>query len=140
MSLTNGKYKGAKLSLMINAVEYNMELMSAEILAEEADNDAVTFADLAAGGSFDWFLDVEYVSDYATGSLWSYIWTNEGQTAIAYKLDPYGVGATPTATKPHFTGTLTIPGGQNKIGGSADEVFSSEARFKLNGKPTKVGA
>lgn len=140
MALSNGKYKGAMLSLMINAVEYNMELTRAEILAEEADNDATTFADLATGGSFDWFLDVEYVSDYATGSLWSYIWGNEGTTAVAYKLDPYGVGTTPTATKPHFTGTLTIPGGQTRIGGSADEVFTAEARFKLNGKPTRLPA
>jgi hypothetical protein len=140
MALSNGKYKGAQLSLTINSVEYNMDLMRAEIVAEEAESDATTFADLASGGSFDWFLDVEYVSDYATGSLWEYIWSNEGDTNIAYKFDPYGVGTTPTASKPHFTGTLTIPGGQTKIGGSADEVFSAEARFKLNGKPTKVGA
>lgn len=138
MAISNGKYKGAKLSLTINDVEYNMDLMSANIVSEEADNDAVTFADLAAGGSFDWFLDIEAVSDYGTGSLWTYIWDNAGDADIAYSLKPYG-NATASTTQPHFEGTLTIPGGQG-IGGSADEVFTFEARFRLDGKPTKVSA
>lgn len=138
MALTNGKYKGAALSLTINAIEYKLETKSVQILAEEADNDAVTFGDLGLGGAFDWYMEVEAISDYATGSLWEYIWANEGATTVAYILKPYGVAA--SATKPHFSGTLTVPGGQAVIGGTADEVFSFEARFKLNGKPTKVVA
>jgi len=138
MALTNGKYKGASLSLTINSVEYNLETKSVQILAEEADNDATTFGDLAAGGSFDWFMEVEAVSDYATGSLWEYVWSNEGDTDVAYILKPYG--GTATASKPHFSGTLTIPGGQASIGGTADETFSFEVRFALDGKPLKVVA
>ena len=138
MALTNGKYKGGKLSLTINAVEYNMDLMSANIVPEEADNDAVTFADLGAGGSFDWFLDIEAVSDYGTGSLWSYIWDNAGNDEIDYVFMPYG-NVSPSTDQPHFEGTLTIPGGQG-IGGTADEVFTFEARFRLDGKPTRVTA
>jgi hypothetical protein len=138
MALSNGKYKGAKLSLTIDSVEYNMDLQSANIVPEEADNDAVTFADLAGGGSFDWFLDIEAVSDYGTGSLWSYIWENAGDDSVAYLLKPYG-NAVASEAQPHFSGTLTVPGGQG-IGGSADEVFSFEARFRLDGKPTRVAA
>lgn len=139
MALTNGKYKGAQLSLTINSVEYKLEVKRAEIVTEEADNDAVTFGDLGLGGSFDYYLEVEAISDYATGSLWEYVWSNEGATAVAYKVNPYG-NATASATKPHFTGTLTVPGGQATIGGTADETFAFEARFLLNGKPTKVVA
>ena len=139
MALTNGKYKGAQLSLTINSVEYKLEVKRAEVVPEEADNDAVTFGDLGTGGAFDYYLEIEAISDYATGSLWEYVWSNEGTTTVAYKINPYG-NATASASKPHFTGTLSVPGGQATIGGSADEVFSFEARFKLNAKPTKVVA
>lgn len=139
MALTNNKYKGNLLSLTINSVEYKIETMKAEIVSEEADNDATTFGDLALGGARDYFIDVEAVSDYANGSLWEYVWSNEGATGVAYKVNPYG-NATPTATKPHFTGTLTIPAGAAKVGGTADETFTFEAQFKINGKPNKVVA
>lgn len=139
MALTNGKYKGASLVLEINSVEYQLETKKAQIVAEEADNDATTFGDLAAGGSFDYYLEVEAVSDYATNSLWNYVWSNEGNTGVAYSLQPYG-NATATATQPHFEGTLTIPGGQAPVGGTADETFTFEVRFELSGKPTMVTA
>lgn len=138
MAIANGK-KPARLSLTINSVEYNMDLQSAEIVSEEADNDVTTFADLAAGGSYDYFLDIEAISDYATGSLWEYVWSNEGTTDVEYLVKPYG-NATASTTQPHFSGTLTIPGGTASIGGKAGEVFSFEARFTLDGKPTRVVA
>lgn len=136
MAIANGKYKGASLSLTINSVEYNMDLTSANIVSEDADSGATTFADVAAGGGKDWFLDVAAVSDYGTGSLWNYIWSNAGTTGVAFMLKPYGNSAA-SAAKPHFSGTLVVPGKPN-IGGTADEVFTFETRFELEGEPTMV--
>lgn len=139
MALTNGKYKGASLTLTINSVDYTVETKKVEIVAEEADNDATTFGDLAAGGSYDYFMDVEAISDYADGSFWEYVWSNEGDSSVAYSLKPYG-NATASTSEPHFTGTLTVPAGAAGVGGTADETFTFEVRFELAGKPTRVTA
>lgn len=138
MAITNNNSKGAALSLKIDGVEYNMDLKSANLTPEEADSGDVTFASLSTGGAQDWFLDIEAFSDYATGSMWEYIWSNAGTTDVDYVVAPYG-NATASITKPHFEGTLTIPAPLG-IGGTAGETFTFEARFKVDGKPTKVTA
>lgn len=138
MALTNGKYKGKNLSLTINSVEYNMDATRVELLNEEADNDTTTFADVAAGGAVQWYFEVEAVSDYATGSLWAYVWDNAGDDDVAFTFKPYG-NATATANQPHFTGTLKV-GAKPPVGGTAGENFVFEVRFDVNGEPTKVVA
>jgi hypothetical protein len=137
MAIANGKYKGKSLSLTIDSVEYNMDVTSVVLDNEEADNDATTFADLASGGARQWFIEAEAISDYGTGSLWSYVWDNAGTDGVAFVIKPYE-NATPTATQPHFTGTLKVgpkPGG---IGGTAGETFTFEVRFDVIGEPEKV--
>lgn len=136
MAIANGKYKGGQLSLTIDSIEYNMDLTAANFVSEDADSGATTFADVGAGGAKDWFLDITAVSDFGNGSLWAYIWDNEGTADVAYEFIPYGNTAASTG-QPHFTGTLTIPSAPG-FGGTADEVFTFEARFELDGKPTKV--
>lgn len=139
MAISNGKFKGKGLSLTIDSVEYNMDAKSVVLDNEAADNDATTFADLTAGGSLQWFFTVEALSDYGTGSLWSYVWDNAGDDSVTFVFKPYG-NTTPSATQPHFTGTLKVGPKPGSIGGSADEVFTFEVRFDVNGEPTKVTA
>jgi hypothetical protein len=135
MALANGKYKGKSLSLLVNSIEYNMDASSVTLENEDGKNDVVTFADVAAGGSVQWFFTIDAVADYATGSLWNYIWANAGATAIAFTFKPYG--GTASATKPWFTGTLSV-GAKPPVGGTADEVFKFTVRFDVIGTPTMV--
>lgn len=124
------KYKGKDLSLTIDAVEVNLEGTSVVLDNEEADTDAVTFAELASGTPLQWFFTVAAVADYNAGSVWSLLWDNAGST-VPFVLRPYGVGA----GKPEFTGTCTI-NAKPPVGGAANEVFTFEARLDVDGEPT----
>ena len=132
------KYKGKSLSITVDSVEYNMDLTSVVLQNEEADDDATTFADLSAGGSVQWFFEMEAVADYSETSLWSFLWTEAGSTDIGFVFKPYGNSA-PSASQPHFSGTLNV-GSKPPVGGEANEVFTFEARLDVNGEPTKVVA
>lgn len=129
------KYKGKSLSITVNAVEYNMDLTSIVLQNEEADDDATTFADLATGGAIQWYFEIEAVSDYSEDSLWSFLWTSAGDSDVPFVFKPYG-NATPTASQPHFTGTFNV-GSKPAVGGTANEVFTFEARLDVNGEPVK---
>lgn len=133
MALTNGKFKGRNLSLLINGTEYNMDVSSVNFVSEDADVDITTFAELGANGAKDWFMDVTAVQDMATGALWRYIWDSAGTENVTYIYKQYG--GTASATTPHFTGECTIPSKPN-FGGEADSTFTFEVRFKLEAAPT----
>jgi hypothetical protein len=129
------KTKGKNLSLTINAQEVNAEGTSVVLDNEEADTDAITFADLANGTPLQWFFTVEAIADYGTGSFWTTIWNNSGST-VAYVLKPYG-NTTASTTQPHFTGNCTILA-KPPIGGTANETFTFEARLDCTATPTRV--
>lgn len=135
MTMTTGKYKGKSLSIMLNAVEYKLEVKAITLQNEEADDDATTFGDLALGGSVQWFFEGEAIADYGTGSLWEYLWTQSGASNIAFIFKPYG-NTTASATQPHFTGTFNV-GSKPPVGGTANETFSFEFRLDVNGEPLK---
>lgn len=132
------KFKGKGLSLMVDSVEYRMDLTSVVLQNEEADDDATTFADLDDGGALQWFFEIEAVSDYNDNTFWSLLWDEAGTTDVAFVFKPYG-NATPSATQPHFTGTLNF-GPRPPVGGTANETFTFEARLDVNGTPNKVVA
>lgn len=131
------KYKGKDLSLTIDGVEVNLEATSVTLNNEEADTDAVTFAELAAGTPMQWFFEIEAVADYGTGSLWDTLWTQSG-SSVAFVFKPYG-NVAPSPTQPHFTGNATILA-KPPVGGSANEVFTFDARLDVDGEPQKVTA
>lgn len=128
------KFKGKNLSLMIGTKEVNLDGTSVVLDNEEADTDAITFAELAAGTPLQWFFTLSAVADYATGTLWDYLWSNAG-SSVSFVFKPYG-NAVASATQPHFTGTTTI-NSKPPIGGSANEVFTFEARLDVAGEPVK---
>lgn len=129
------KYKGKDLSLLIDSVEVNVEATSVTLESEEADTDAVTFAELAGGTPVQWFFTITAVADYGDTSFWSTLWDNAGSD-VPFTFAPYG-NATATTAQPHFTGTATITS-KPPVGGSANEVFTFEARLDVVGDPTKV--
>lgn len=129
------KFKGKGLSLMFGTEEVNLEATSVTLSNEEADTDAVTFAELASGTPLQWFFEIEAVADYGTDSFWSYLWDNAGDD-VSFVFKPYG-NVTASATQPHFTGTATI-NAKPPVGGTANEVFTFEARLDVVGEPTRV--
>lgn len=128
------KYKGKDLSLTIDGTEVNLEATSVVLDREDADTDAVTFGELGSGTPQQWFFSLEAVADYGTGSVWTLLWENSGDT-IPYVLKPYG-NITATADQPHFTGTATIVA-KPPVGGAANEVFTFEARLDVVGEPVR---
>lgn len=131
------KYKGKDLSLTIDGVEVNAEGTSVVLDREDADTDAVTFADLASGTPQQWFFTITAVADYGTGSFWDTMWTNAG-TSVAFVFKPYG-NTTASAEQPHFTGNATIVS-KPPVGGDANAVWTFEARLDVDGEPTRVVA
>jgi len=129
------KFKGKDLSLTIDGVEVNVEATSVVLENEEADTDAVTFAELAAGTPTQWFISIEAVADYGSGSVWTTLWEESGND-LAFVFKPYG-NMTASATQPHFTGTATVLA-KPPVGGSANEVFTFEARLDVVGEPARV--
>lgn len=136
MAIVNGKYMGGNLSILINSIEYNMELTDLMLDNEAADSKDATFAELAAGGSLQWFFTFTANADYAAGTIWSYIWDNAGLASVPFSYKPYGGVA--SATKPWFTGTLKVGAKPGSIGGTANETFKFEGRFDVNGTPVRA--
>lgn len=129
------KFKGKDLSLMFGTQEVNAEATQVVLQNEEADSDAVTFAEVSAGAAVQWFFELTATSDYGATSLWTFLWDNSGQD-VTFTFKPYG-NATPTTSQPHFTGTANVVS-KPPIGGTANETFTFEARLDVVGEPTRV--
>lgn len=131
------------LKLSVGGTDYTAQISKGSISSAESDSDFVTFADAAAGGARDYFLNFVAVQDAATGTLWDKIWASAG-TSVAFVLMPYGNAAAST-TQPHYTGNaiVTEPDG-DLIGGEADPSATArmtvECSWKCTAKPTKVTA
>jgi hypothetical protein len=130
------KYDGANLSLMFDGTnEFNADGTAFVLDNEEADQEAVTFAELAAGDARQWFIQVTALGDYSAGSIWDLFWENSGQV-IPYLAKPYG-NAVPTAAQPHFEGTAKVIA-KPPIGGTAGETWTYEARLDCQEVPERV--
>jgi hypothetical protein len=132
---------GRTLVITVGATDYTTQVFSAEVQADDADSDDITFAEAAAGGGRQYTLAVKLTQDMATGTLWDKIWTAAG-TDVAVLLKPYGNAAASTA-QPHYSMTANVrePNG-TLIGGEADASPTKrqtvEVEWPLAAKPTKV--
>lgn len=131
------KYKGKDLSLTFGTEEVNLEATSVVLQNEDADGDAVTFAETAAGSAVQWYFEIAATSDYGTDSFWSFCWDNAGQD-VDFVFKPYG-NAVPSPAQPHFTGTAHVVA-KPPVGGTAGEVFTFETRLDVDGEPTRLTA
>lgn len=110
------RIKGRALYLTIDGTDLAMDVKEAVLNFEDRDTGDITFAEAAEGGDIG-KLTVTGIQSTDTASLWRTIWTKRGQV-VPFALAPHG-NATPTATEPHITGTVTI-GPRPSIGGAAD--------------------
>ena len=132
------RIKGKAVVFKLATTDYAADITSIVLENEEADSDVTTFADAAAGGAVDWKFTISAVQSTDTASLWSYLWENAGTTNVAYVYAPAG-NATPSTTKPHYTGTVSL-GPKPSIGGDADTTWTFEVEIKCDQEPTKVTA
>lgn len=129
------KYNGKDLALTFDAIEFNADGTAVVLDNEEADQEAVTFAEVGAGDTRQWFFQLTAIGDYAAGSIWDMLWDNSGAT-VPFVFKPYG-NAVATAAQPHFTGDCTVVA-KPPIGGTAGETWTFEARLDVDGVPTRV--
>lgn len=132
-----------KLKIKVGGTEYTAQVSKAAIRSAAAESDFVTYADAAAGGARDYFLDVIAVQDAETGTFWDHVWSNVGDE-LAVTIMPYG-NAAASATEPHFEGTVVVqePDG-DILGGEANRSATARQKIEVSwpflAKPTKVTA
>lgn len=95
------------------AVAYDDDAKNVRITTEDKDDSDLTFAEAAQGAVKDFQITVTALQDTENGSLWRALWEGPGDT-FDFVYGPHG-NAVPTATKPHFTGTV-VATGQPEIG------------------------
>lgn len=126
------------LTLGSPGTDYSADLLSWTIENEEADSDVITFEDAENGGGRQFYLRGSAIQSTASDAFWTYVWSNSGDTEVPYTIAPHG-NATPSASQPHFVGTLTI-GAKPTVGGEASASKSSafvfDFEFEIDGEPT----
>jgi len=131
------RIKGAQLSLKFGspANDYRVDTTAVALDNEEADEEVVTFADVADGDAArQYFFQITAVQSTDPTSLWRYIWEHSGDE-VAYTYAPHG-NAEPSESQPHFIGTVEI-GPKPSMGGEAgaSNTFTFETRWDVVGTP-----
>jgi hypothetical protein len=137
----SNRIKGNALKLTLGGTDYYADCISVMLENEEAASNVVTFADAATGGAYQWFFTITAVQSYDSTSFWKKMWDMAGgSTNIAYVFNPWGL-ATPTTTKPNFTGNVRLKKKPN-IGGTASitDEYTFDVRLECQEEPTVVTA
>jgi hypothetical protein len=131
------RIKGAALKLTIGTTDYWADVTAVTLNNEEAAAGVVTFEDASLGGSRQFFLEGSAIQSTDATSLWSYIWDNTGDI-VSYVYAPHG-NTTPSASEPHFEGTIKVPA-KPAVGGEAaiNGEYTFDFRFDCQEEPTKV--
>lgn len=125
------KYNGKDLSLTVDGVQFNADGTSVVMDSEDADQESITFAELANGTPQQWFFQLTTLQDYDAATFWRMLWDNAG-AEVAFVFAPKG---TPVAAGvPEFSGTLTIPR-KPSVGGDAGSTWTSDVRLDIIGEP-----
>lgn len=132
------RIKGRKLALLLGSPGTDVwaDITSYSLEPTEADNDVVTFADVDAGGAWEWLLKLSAIQSTDPESFWRMVWDQSGEE-VAFTLAPHG-NTTPTPEQPHFLGTVKI-GAKPRIGGDAvagGTTFTFDTEWKVIGEPT----
>ncbi|AWN03921.1 major tail protein [Rhodococcus phage Peregrin] len=134
MALTNGKLKSV-FSLKVGTQDWVSDIVSFELTSDEAEQDAMTFAEYNAGTNRTWVLSVSAAWDGGSAdSLHSYLWDNAGTTATFEVQPSQGVVS---ATKPKYTGSVRIPF-RPDISVEAGNESTFDYEFEVVGEPNKV--
>ena len=129
------RIKGTKLAFKLGtpAKDHWADITNYELFNDEAESDVTTFADAAQGGARQHKLKGTAIQSTETASFWRYVWENSG-VDVPFTLAPHG-NDVPTASQPHFIGTVTI-GSKPSIGGDAGTgAFTFEFEWLVIGEP-----
>lgn len=131
-TVLNSKIVGNALYFDIAGTPYWADVAS--VAFEPESGDPATFGEAAAGLGGGWKLKFTAIMSTATGSLWSYIWTNAGKE-VAVVMAPHG-NKTASAEQPHVKATVKI-GAKPPIGTEVNknEGMTFEAEWKVIGEP-----
>lgn len=133
------RIKGNALKLTIDGDDYYADCISVVLENEEANSNVVTFADAAAGGSWQWFFTIEAIQSGDTTSFWQKMWDMAGGTTdIAYEFNPWGA-ATPSSSQPNFEGNVRLKQ-PPFIGGAASVTDEYTFTVRLDCQETPVQA
>lgn len=129
-----------KLTILIDGIEVAAEVSKAIVLAGSKDAGFVSFAEAGSGGAREYKLALTFVQ---LAELWKLVWEHAGSEKEVL-VRPWG-NAVPTASEPHFSGTVVItePDGA-LVGGEADASSSSrfvnEIEWMFTDRPTRITA
>lgn len=125
-----------------SATSYADDIKSWELTWEDKDDSDLTFAEAAAGILQEAHLKITALLSWDTDTLCSYLWDQAGIDLVVV-LGPWG-NATPTTTKPHFTGTAATVGRPplaNEAKSSSDVTGADfEIEFVFSTDVTKLTA
>lgn len=126
------RVKANSITITIDSTDYTASLSSIMLQSEDAATDVTTFADAAAGGASDWFIEMSGVTSTDASGFFMKCWENAGDEVVF-------ILETTSPTAGEFDGILRIPAkGRIPFGGeaSADGTFSwSGIRFEVVGEP-----
>lgn len=125
------RIKGRDLILTIDGTDIAMDASSITLSNEDKDGEVRTFADITPPKQ--WYFEIEAIQSTDTSSFWSALWDLDGQEGIPYVFKPHG-NVSPSASQPHFSGTVTIKG-KPPVGGSADTTFTFTYRLDCDQEP-----
>lgn len=132
------RLKGAKLSIIIDAIEYNCDVTSTEIDNGDASGtDVLTFCEVDDEDSgLAYTLKITATQDTSSESFWSLVWDRSGEI-VEVLVAPHG-NEIPTTDQPHFHLEEVKIGTAPKLGGQASRTdtwtFDTEWEIK-SGKP-----
>ena len=127
-SSTSARIKANALQLTIDGTDYWADFSSVVMQSEDASADVTTFYDASLGGRRDFYFTVSGVQSTEATSFWRAMWTGAGSEET-FIYAPHG-NASPSADKPHFTGTVRLPArGAFQLGGEA----SPDGTFAFDG-------
>jgi hypothetical protein len=116
------------MKLKIGSTTYG-DFTKAELTSD--DKKDVTFGEIQSSDTKIFSLEITFLQDFASGSIWKALYDATGDLAVT--LIPYG-NAAPAVGQEHVTFTATVLE-KPTIGGSADVDgrFTSDAKLKLTG-------
>jgi hypothetical protein len=98
------RIKAQNILFKFGATEYACDANMVELTLNDAPGDVRTFCEVRVGG--EWSLQLDGITSGDSGSLYRVLWDNFGSTAV-FTIAPNG-NATPSASEPHYTGTVVF--------------------------------
>ena len=98
------RIKAQNILFKFGATEYACDANMVQLTLDDAPGDVQTFCEVRVGGQ--WSLQLDGIVSGDAASLYRVLWDNFGSTA-QFTIAPNG-NASPSASQPHYKGTVTF--------------------------------